>query len=1200
MKQQKVVLNKSAIRNPNIDVSEIRNPKSEIYYAIKRILMLTVFLSGLLPAQESKIYQAFNVNSESCMKCHNGTESMHADGDKEIGISCAGCHGGDGSEFEMEKAHVQPKQKDIFKTSANPKFSYSALNNESPEFIRFMNPGDFRVADQTCGKCHQEIFKKSLTSCMAHSGMIPQAGTYNNGIFDAKVAIFGESYMPDGTPAGLLDESYQPTGDIPNDSRVRSLLPFPEFASIPATDAFRVLERGNNDAGERGPGTDFHVAGGGIVINKTRLNDPTLWFMGTNQTSGDYRSSGCTGCHVMYANDRDFDISGPEIAEFYENGGKSGHTATADRAIPHDEPGHPVAHKMTTRIAISQCLTCHHHQGNGAMGNYIGAIWWDQESDAGKIFGKDAERDKYIDEQRRQLLYPGNKLFSEVQLEDAHGHSWNYRKVYKLDRKGNFLDGDGNIIPHDDPEKFKKAVHLKDIHFQAGMHCIDCHTEQDMHGDGKIWGAMIDAVEIRCEDCHGTPLAPATLITSGVASSGNTNLGDRLSGPRTPFGKRQFESKSGKLIQRSKMYEDLEWEIPQIATMLDPQSAHYNEKAARAHTMQKDGETWGETIADHSQLAHSPAKVECYTCHSAWNTQCYGCHLSAEVNRKWKGLHYEGEETRAEVYYNPQVLRSDAYMIGVNGTSKGNKYSPMRSASAVVVTTRDRGRNVVVHQQPTIAASGHSGFAVSPNAPHTVRLAETKTCTNCHISERNDNNAWLAATYGFGTNYVNFVGEYAYVAVGKKGVQAVKVTEGWEPQPVIGSRYHQILHPDSYEDFINNDRKLDEARNVGSNNARSIAARGEFIFIADGPGGLRVYDRANIANKTKAQRLVESQNTRFGQQTRVDTKDATCIALPTTVPMDPNRVQRPENRETPVADIFRYAYLTDREEGLIVIDVQTFHDNDPQNNYIKRATTYNPQGILSGAVKIKIAGDYAYIVSEKTGFHVIDIRDPLSPQRIATIGSPDITASRSLAIQFRYAFIADKDGVKTINISNPDEPRIVPGARITLSDARDVYPVRTYLYVSGGPDGIVIIDIENPESPVAVGKYTANGRLNDVNSLTTGAVNASMFAFVADGKNGLRIVRLIGSPDTPGHMGFSPMPVPQLIATFKTKAPALTIAEGMKRDRPVDESGNQIGVAGRLGSRPLGKENLESLTRRNGEVFKVRDEVIPATTQAKK
>ena len=60
------------------------------------------------------------------------------------------------------------------------------------------------------------------------------------------------------------------------------------------------------------------------------------------------------------------------------------------------------------------------------------------------------------------------------------------------------LPCDDAILPQDvdDPEWSEKAVHLKDAHFEAGMHCIDCHTKQDVHGDGKLYVQMTDATEI--------------------------------------------------------------------------------------------------------------------------------------------------------------------------------------------------------------------------------------------------------------------------------------------------------------------------------------------------------------------------------------------------------------------------------------------------------------------------------------------------------------------------------------------------------------------------------------------------------------------------------------------------------------------------------------------------------------------------------
>ena len=58
-------------------------------------------------------------------------------------------------------------------------------------------------------------------------------------------------------------------------------------------------------------------------------------------------------------------------------------------------------------------------------------------------------------------------------------------------------------------------MHLKDIHLEKGMHCVDCHFEQDNHGNGKLYGETRAAVEIDCVDCHGTIDAKrATLMTS--------------------------------------------------------------------------------------------------------------------------------------------------------------------------------------------------------------------------------------------------------------------------------------------------------------------------------------------------------------------------------------------------------------------------------------------------------------------------------------------------------------------------------------------------------------------------------------------------------------------------------------------------------------------------------------------------------------
>jgi hypothetical protein len=105
--------------------------------------------------------------------------------------------------------------------------------------------------------------------------------------------------------------------------------------------------------------------------------------------------------------------------------------------------------------------------------------------------------------------------------------------------------------------------------------------------------------------------------------------------------------------------------------------------------------------------------------------------------------------------------------------------------------------------------------------------------------------------------------------------------------------------------------------------------------------------------------------------------------------------------------------------------------------------------------------------------------------------------------------------------------------------------------------------------------------------------NASVFAYVADGRNGLRVVQLVSANATAGAFGFSPRPSPSLIATYPTTAPALSISKGLDRDRAVDESGNQIAVFGRRGARPFTLDEMHRLYLRDGKVWTVTDAPPP-------
>src|SRR5688572_24974501 len=86
---------------------------------------------------------------------------------------------------------------------ANPERSYTLLNRARPEVIRFMNPGDYRVARDTCGKCHMQIVQAAERSLMATGSMFWNGAAYNNGLLPFKRGVLGESYTRDGRPAAV-------------------------------------------------------------------------------------------------------------------------------------------------------------------------------------------------------------------------------------------------------------------------------------------------------------------------------------------------------------------------------------------------------------------------------------------------------------------------------------------------------------------------------------------------------------------------------------------------------------------------------------------------------------------------------------------------------------------------------------------------------------------------------------------------------------------------------------------------------------------------------------------------------------------------------------------------------------------------------------------------------------------------------------
>ena len=1440
-----------------------------------------------------------DAKNKGCVSCHTASDhrTMHAS--PAVVLACVDCHGGDNTVMAdnswkadslpyvtaMSKAHILPRFPKSWNwpSSANPKHLYSGMNKESAEFVRFVNPSDYRVAREACGACHMNIIEASERSIMTTGAMLWGGAAYNNGIVPFKNYMFGESFTRDGEPALVKSASSaigpdgKPMwGSVTPQEKARGALPamypLPMWNSIPPGDVFRVFEDGGrtinpqfpeiglpNSTGSiqkldedgrpdlkqsnRGMATGLRVAIPVLNIHKSRLNDPFLYLMGTNDQPGDYRSSGCAACHVIYANDRE-----PRHSSSFAKCGRDGQTITADPTInrrregeerhgaygkydaahgehrslvngtvlgghgeyvggdktdpeqsadmagdcakaiqsaeqlnvygdapgkaPHGtmpsnalsqadahaaagldaagkpaaaeatvpmqdrERGHPLVHAFTRAIPTAQCMNCHMHQPNIFLNSYLGYTMWDYESDASFMWPgpenrapkppgmSNADYQKAFKTQFRPTMsearevldrnpeaaathglwrdveflrnvYDLNAKLERTQFADYHGHGWNFRAILKRDRRGNLLDDDGDMssygtdkahmVSPDDPQKFRKgeegkfvepgydnpgkSVHMMDIHAQIGMQCADCHFAQDSHGSGLIYGEVANAVEVGCKDCHGTPDQYPTLMTSNMAAPTN---GHNLALLRNADGQRRFEwfkDPNGRnvLIQRSIIDPTKSWQVSLVRDSVDPKWTGvlndqgrpvFNPKAARAKLMVKsaaeDGIYKFGLGVPKAERAHKDDDMACFTCHLSWTTSCAGCHLPIEANWKSKIHHYEDEDTRNFATYNPQVARDDMFQLGKHARNKSSgsdpvKFdesgepisgkaitAPIRSTSALILSSTNINRERIYVQQPPISSIGYSSQAFAPHFPHTVRRAETKQCTDCHLSQDEDNNAIMSQLLLLGTNYVNFLGMNAWVGLGG-GFEAVRVTEWDEPQSVIGSYLHRYAYPDYFKDHVEkNKRELknwsrgaifdkkfsgeDTGREQFSNHVNGtrdevncLQMRGEYMFVAEGKGGFRAYDIAAIGDKGFSERIVSAPFSALGQDTHIGSKDATCMALPTNQAIAPTR-NTPElrklNQEQPFSPIYHYAFVSDRQEGLIAVNVDTLGDGEFRNNFFHRALTFNPDGVLTGARHITLAGDYAYIVTDKA-LVTVHLTKPWSADKPCEVSEgvnangggdtcldPKVTSvvplkdPRATAVQFRYLWVTTGNGLELMDLTEMANPQPVLQATLQLADARKVYLARTYAYVAAKGQGLVIVDITKPTLPSIYQAYTADGQLNDAEDVVVGSTNASLFAYVADGKNGFKVLQLTSPESQPNFYGFSPEPKPELIAWTHTKWPAIAMSKGLDRDRGVDETGGQMSVFGRLGARPFNRPEMEELFLNSRRIpFKVSNKV---------
>ncbi len=258
----------------------------------------------------------------------------------------------------------------------------------------------------------------------------------------------------------------------------------------------------------------------------------------------------------------------------------------------------------------------------------------------------------------------------------------------------------------------------QDVHIEAGLECIDCHTQFDIMGDGNIYSKQHQAVEIRCETCHG----------------------DADSRPLIA----QINDPLDRVVRLARSYKEWRNTIGDWMVLSSRQRKLTNVKVIKGEIVtlgKRSGNIYrnpltADAVKDHSIPAHKN-KLECTSCHSQWVPDCKGCHSTFMPKKSGGGKSWSSITSKTI------NVKSPSLMVGPRG-----KITPMITPERRLLNIFDRQGNPIpvikengnaggIYKEwsftnPHGYSGGHLAYALNPHSTG----KKVRTCASCHMSSR--------------------------------------------------------------------------------------------------------------------------------------------------------------------------------------------------------------------------------------------------------------------------------------------------------------------------------------------------------------------------------------------------------------------------------------------------------------------------------
>ncbi|WP_428267257.1 hypothetical protein [Haliangium sp.] len=738
------------------------------------------------------------------MSCHNGSafedyaggglsnpHPFGTAGPTSAHIACVACHGGDPNGVDKAGSHVPPPL--LFGTPQDPMLRIRPDSNGNYDFaaefcrrtlvcldkiadyavdgttytgidyLQFLNPGDLRVTSQGkgCGMCHGLHSQWVSQSPMATATGLFSGTRYSIGV-DNDVPDHQDWYSDTAADYGfraVMDDDFSYDGSV--------LGPVGELRELPESAVYGEADGVYNNPlyANAAALTDYVVAAsnGDDHVNQAFDDSPLetlvmeqvaitcggchLGSAGANDRAGDFRSSGCTSCHMQYSLDGRSRSTDPNLDKM--------EPLNPDQIAP-GERAHVATHEIRNvykprvgggfvrGIDDMACAGCH------VGSNATMLQFWGIRADPNRDLSNGVQ-------------YPANPgglraAGEEERLFAGQNATFNGYSAQQFILAEDY-DGDGR---DDTPA---------DVHHEAGMGCIDCHGGRDLHGgstnaaatdplNGKMVSRMDQAVGVQCESCHGTIDARAVIATctDDAGTVGADCAVDRWGNPLTNV----TRSDDGSFILRGRL-DGREHYIPQTYDVINNTGvtapgggAVYNPRAAYAMG-RADNNLGTPAGPDQANLQVTPGfthtdNLDCAACHSSWTNNCIGCHLRTEYDPNDPTLfsNITGErivldQLNAEVTYVTPV----PFQLGVNARGKISQtqpnttlfyaYQDPNGTLSDVLAFNDRngnGNNPNVGGRGAFPAMGHNAILA-----HSIRgkvdgsNEGPRSCVACHLTQ---------------------------------------------------------------------------------------------------------------------------------------------------------------------------------------------------------------------------------------------------------------------------------------------------------------------------------------------------------------------------------------------------------------------------------------------------------------------------------